>query len=88
MLTNAAVYRKALQDVVKVQQQFTELPIAPSVTNDHSVETAAAVDLPVMNLLNHGHFINYGGGYYSYLFARMYAAQIWHKHFAQDPLNR
>ena len=28
------------------------------------------------------------GGYFSYLFARMYAGQIWQKHFAVDPLNR
>ncbi|KAJ1441071.1 hypothetical protein B484DRAFT_443013 [Ochromonadaceae sp. CCMP2298] len=42
----------------------------------------------MMNLLQHGHLLNYGGGYYSYLFAKMHAAQIWHTHFAQDPLNR
>jgi hypothetical protein len=28
------------------------------------------------------------GGYYSYLLARIYAAQIWEKHFRADPLNR
>ena len=41
-----------------------------------------------VNLLTHSHFTNYGGGYYSYLLARMYAAQIWNKRFANDPLNR
>lgn len=28
------------------------------------------------------------GTYYAYLFANMYAAQIWCTNFAQDPLNR
>lgn len=41
-----------------------------------------------MPLLSYGHFSNYGGGYYSYLFARMYAAQIWEKRFQKNPLNR
>ena len=30
----------------------------------------------------------YLGGYYSYLFAKMYAAQIWAKKFATNPLSR
>ncbi|CAM6002159.1 unnamed protein product [Sphagnum balticum] len=29
-----------------------------------------------------------GAGYYSYLFARMYAAQIWENKFSVDPLSR
>jgi hypothetical protein len=28
------------------------------------------------------------GTYYSYLYAKLYAAHIWHSHFAADPLNR
>jgi hypothetical protein len=28
------------------------------------------------------------GTYYSYLYAKLYAAHIWHTHFAADPLNR
>ena len=40
------------------------------------------------NMLTHSHFTNYGGGYYSYLMARMYAAQIWEKRFQKDPMNR
>ena len=44
-------------------------------------------DIISMDLLAHGHFTNYGGGYYSYLFARMYASQIWERRFANDPLN-
>jgi len=41
-----------------------------------------------MNVLSHSHITNYGGGYYSYLFARMYAAQIWERRLSKDPLNR
>ena len=32
--------------------------------------------------------MNYGGGYYAYIFAKMHAAKIWEKHFAHDPLSR
>jgi hypothetical protein len=28
------------------------------------------------------------GGYYAYIFARMYAAQIWSRQFKIDPLSR
>ena len=41
-----------------------------------------------MNILSHSHLTNYGAGYYSYLFARMYAAQIWEKRFSMNPLSR
>ncbi|KAL2654121.1 hypothetical protein R1flu_022249 [Riccia fluitans] len=33
------------------------------------------------------HLINYGAGYYSYLYARCFAASIWHQHCQEDPLN-
>jgi intermediate peptidase len=35
-----------------------------------------------------GHIVGYGAGYYSYLYARVFAAQVWKKCFADDPLNR
>ncbi|ETO70753.1 hypothetical protein, variant [Phytophthora nicotianae P1976] len=37
-----------------------------------------------------GHLIGYGAGYYSYLYARVFAADIWHTNFlgSQGPLNR
>ena len=34
------------------------------------------------------HYRGCVGGYYSYLFARMYAAQIWKTHFEHNPLSR
>jgi Zn-dependent oligopeptidase len=39
---------------------------------------------------NTHHFVigNALGTYYSYLYAKLYAAHIWHTHFAADPLNR
>lgn len=40
------------------------------------------------NLLQHSHLVSYGGAYYSYLFAKMHAAQIWQNRFAEDPLCR
>lgn len=41
-----------------------------------------------INLLPHTHLVNYGGAYYSYLFAKMHASQIWQNQFADDPLSR
>ncbi|KAF0689112.1 Aste57867_19384 [Aphanomyces stellatus] len=34
-----------------------------------------------------GHLVNYGAGYYSYLYARVFAADIWEECFAADPWN-
>ena len=31
--------------------------------------------------------MGYGAGYYSYLYARVFAADIWEKCFAKDPLD-
>lgn len=44
--------------------------------------------LPNLNLHRHCHFIDYGGGYYSYLFAKMHAAQIWKTRFESNPFSR
>ncbi|XP_058205215.1 mitochondrial intermediate peptidase, mitochondrial [Rhododendron vialii] len=33
------------------------------------------------------HLLNYGAGYYSYLYAKCFAATIWHKMFKDDPLS-
>ncbi|CAE6462303.1 unnamed protein product [Rhizoctonia solani] len=35
-----------------------------------------------------GHLFGYGASYYSYLFDRAIASQVWKKVFARDPLNR
>lgn len=35
-----------------------------------------------------GHLVNYGAAYYSYVYARAFAAAAWDKWFAADPLNR
>ncbi|RHY89993.1 hypothetical protein DYB35_005369 [Aphanomyces astaci] len=34
-----------------------------------------------------GHLVNYGAGYYSYLYARVFAADVWQHCFAADPWN-
>ncbi len=56
------IYQKALLDVVQIQQKLTDLPFEKQ--------------NPAINMALHSHFVNYGGGYYSYLFAKMYAAQV------------
>lgn len=35
-----------------------------------------------------GHLLGYGAGYYSYLYARVFAADIWGACFQEDPLSR
>lgn len=45
----------------------------------------------ILNLSLPPHLLLYctvSGAYYSYLFAKLYAAHIWSAHFAADPLNR
>lgn len=37
---------------------------------------------------NFHHFVGYGAGYYSYIFARVLSAQIWSDLFAADPFSR
>ena len=56
------IYQKARLDVVQIQQKLTDLPFEKQ--------------NPAINMVLHSHFVNYGGGYYSYLFAKMYAAQV------------
>jgi mitochondrial intermediate peptidase len=34
------------------------------------------------------HFVHYGGGYYSYVLARLIASQLWTELFANNPLSR
>lgn len=34
------------------------------------------------------HFIGYGAGYYSYMFARILSAQVWSDLFSEDPFSR
>eukprot|EP01080_Neovahlkampfia_damariscottae_P011274 gene11274-4087_t len=34
------------------------------------------------------HSTNYAAGYYSYTYSKVFSSHIWHKYFANDPLNR
>ena len=74
------IYQHLLTHISKMQKELTELPLISNETD--------ANHQPLMSLLSHTHFINYGGGYYSYLYAKMYAAQIWQKLFEADPLSK
>ena len=96
-------YLHLLEGINQIQTKFTSLPLVPTfllqgVAQDYNSQTKthglkrqicqSLSHIPYVSLLNHGHFVNYGGSYYSYLFAKMYAAQIWSKLFQQDPYNK
>ncbi len=67
--TNAeSIYLKVEKEIAKMQADFTTLPLDDK---EH----------PYVDLSSHGHVVNYGGGYYSYIYARMYAIQIFNKLF-------
>ncbi|KAF8710521.1 Intermediate peptidase, partial [Rhizoctonia solani] len=59
-------------ELVKLQKELGGIQIAPN--------TAWQTQF--------GHLFGYGASYYSYLFDRAIASQVWKKVFARDPLNR
>jgi len=79
-LSNMETFDKAVAGVRGLQLKLTDLPLGQFYNSD--------MKYPYMSLLSHSHFVNYGGGYYSYLFAKMHAAQIWENVLAKDPLAR
>ncbi len=96
------LFIRVLDGIARVQSDLTVIPLGATkdlleVSSDYDEITKTGElkekickqlnVVPSMNVLNHGHFVNYGGSYYSYLYAKMYAAQIWHQNFASDPLN-
>jgi hypothetical protein len=69
-LSEKQVYRRALDRVAATQQQYTVLPLALTPDPDLDLDLDRDLDLdlflsgtplPLMNLLQHGHFINYAG---------------------------
>jgi Zn-dependent oligopeptidase len=99
-LKDEVVFLKSLEEVCKIQQEFTDLPLGKvEELKQNLSQSSSSLALkqlicqnlqfmPSMSLLNHGHFVNYGASYYSYMLARLYAAQIWYKLFEKDPLSR
>lgn len=78
------LYSHMLEGVCRSQQELTVLPLA---LIREAPDTAMST-LPGMFPLSLGHLVNYSGGYYSYLFARQWAAQIWCNRFQEKPLCR
>ncbi|KAE9212451.1 Mitochondrial intermediate peptidase [Phytophthora fragariae] len=71
------------------------LPCSPSTTTQmlHELQNSSTLVPHVDGTYWHtrfGHLIGYGAGYYSYLYARVFAADIWHTNFVghEGPLNR
>lgn len=83
-LSDVGAFHAASSGIAQVQREFTVLPVASSIKPGSNQYTHQ----PYMYMLSHSHFVTYGGSYYSYLFSKMYAAQLWQLHFANDPLSR
>lgn len=72
-LSNQQVYDRAVAGAAQVQLQFTALPLAPALAlalappQDHQQEQQQQTLLPTMRLLDHGHFVNYGGKHLAWL---------------------
>lgn len=69
------VFGRVEEHVARAQISLTSLPLDD-------------MGAPLVQLASHGHLTNYGGSYYSYPFAKMYAAQIYERHFSRDPHSR
>jgi len=74
-MNREGVYMNMIDGLCRSQREFTVLPLGSS-------------DIPGMFPLSHGHLVNYSGGYYTYLYARQWAAQIWCNRFGDEPLSR
>jgi len=96
------VVLRTLDGISKLQTDFTVIPLATSSvlqenTFDFPDSGSSEIkqmllqnlqQLPAVNIFSHSHFTNYGGSYYSYLLAKIFAAQIWFRVFANDPINK
>ena len=68
------VFDRLVEGAAELQLRHApSLLLAPHVGGGgvNSSSSAAAAGLPDLHLLNHSHFVTYGGSYYSYLFAKM-----------------
>lgn len=80
-------FLRVVEGAAALQKKHTPaILLASDIGGDKSTRTD--LGLPDLHLTNHSHFVTYGGSYYSYLFAKMYAAQIWNLRFKGDPLNQ
>lgn len=83
------LYNNINQLICEKQKEYTILPIADMSNLNHLIsKNYYSPFIPSMNPLNFVHFINYGGSYYSYLYARLWSAQIWCNQFQSSPLSR
>ena len=66
-------FARLAQGVAKLQASHTVFPPTTLIRG----KAQAQCTHPSMFLLSHTHLISYGGSYYSYLYAKMRAAQLW-----------
>ena len=69
-LSPQQVFQRALGGIAQVQRQFTVLPLCPAEFVQENTELSALLQstegeggggLSMMNMLDHGHLVNYGG---------------------------
>lgn len=88
MKSGLEIYDHALSGFEELQKIYTNIPLADfSSFHGGRHENKRRQSRSFLPDTSHSHFVHYGGGYYSYLFAKAYAAQIWDKRFEKDPLS-
>ena len=84
---NDKIYSDILLNICELQSKFTILPL-DSGNCIPSFGVGPRMSHPSMYPLAHSHTINYAGGYYTYLYAKLWSAQIWCNLFDKNPLSR
>ena len=70
-MSDIKIYKRAMEGTAALQLKYT-----PMSTANVELLQGDNVHTPSMYMLSHTHLLTYGGHYYSYLYAKMYAAQI------------
>ena len=81
------LYDDLMLNISHLQSKYTILPVGMGDANN-PIHLGEHMSHPSMLPLSHSHFINYSGGYYTYLYAKLWSAQLWCNLFEKQPLSR
>lgn len=81
-----ALFDQAIYGPEAVTCERPAAALLAAIQQQHSVFPPLGTDIRCLG--NNSHLIGYGAGYYSYLYAQVFAAEVWRKLFAEEPLSR